>query len=294
MSRPVGLDLTLLRLLQHRTTLGLSNIAEELDITSRSMITRIKNLIQQGWILNWSVIFHPSVLFRKHSFLWLKTNPRETGFLKIFQKYQQQNALVSIEGLAGEYSLVAHFQFKNDIEFLNILETLDTLFSEEHLPDRYRWQEIVSIHKWQGFAVPQLVEKESLSAAQHELRKVLARTYTSPYPPNYTEISTYLQKSQSTVYRMLAQLQKKNFILGYSIEIAQNLRPAFKILVQLKIHPRGLQSAIDDLLTNPSVAAIYRTAEEFNLQLEMYANSIYDYDQLLKECYLTMPAILDS
>ena len=294
MSRPVGLDLALLRTLQHRTTLGISDLADELDISSRSMVPRIKKLMEQGWLLNWRVVFHPLTFFKKHSFLWLKTNPRETGYVDIFHKYHYQRTFISLEGLAGEYSLVAHFQFKNDSEFLNILEALDRLFSEKHLPDRYRWQEIVSIHKWQGFSVPQLAQIEPLSPAQHELMHALMHVYTGLRPPNYSDIATYLKKSQSTVYRMLAQLQKKGFLLGYSIETAPVLRPVFKIFVQLKIHPRGLQSAIDIFLDNHAVAAIYRTAEEFNLQLEVYTASVSDFDQLLKEFYLIIPSILDS
>jgi hypothetical protein len=60
------------------------------------------------------------------------------------------------------------------------------------------------------------------------------------------------------------------------------------------VHPKGLEETLAGLIENFAINSIYRTAEEFNVVLEVYANSINEFDEFLKLLYRENEFIIDT
>ena len=256
------------------------------------MTTKLRNLVKREIIASWVTVLHPQAIHSKHSFLWLKTNPREKGFLDILQKHQTNARLLSVVGITGEFSLLAHFQFQNDSDYLATIESLDTQFSLVS-PDRYRWQEVIAIHKWDGFGV-EAPTLEAVPKGLNDLLEHLRIPDKGVRPKSLLELVDETDVAHSTLHRSLRSLSERGIILGFSVELNHLLRPQVKLILQLRVHLRGLSETIGGISENLLVKSIFRTGEEFNLQLEVYTSSIKSYNEFLRELYIQNPHILDS
>ena len=102
--------------LQKRKSLSIKSSLDTETLSYRQYLRIIDKLVENNTITSWLPIFHPfSGDYKKLVWFFVRTNPRDPKDLQFLQSLGNQ--ILSLEGIAGPYSLSALIQFKSDQEF---------------------------------------------------------------------------------------------------------------------------------------------------------------------------------
>jgi len=163
-------------LISNRSNNSLRGLATELNI-STSQFRRIINYLQtEKLIKSWNMVINPNIFPKMKILLFfLKTNPNEPEVVnKLLENYNDQ-ALSQLEGIAGNYSLVAQFHYVDTSHFLDSLEFLYSLAGKTGF-QKYQLIEVIDVLKISGFCSSKITR--SLRSGEHDkLQKI--RTLTS-------------------------------------------------------------------------------------------------------------------
>ena len=204
--------------------------------------------------------------------------------------------LLSLDGIAGPFSLLALMQFSSDQEFNNSLESIDSHFAvlnPVYQNIRYQWLEIIAFYKYNGFAIPS--ETIQHLSNESEIKDILFTIgLQRNRPPTVDELAEKLHLSPSTMQKQLKQLEKGNSILGYSIRINSMFQPQVKAIIQVNILPKDYVQVQDALTKDPHINLLCKIQKEsFNLLAVIYTQSIHELNEWLKNLY-SIDGILDT
>ena len=122
-----SLSLSVLEELYRNSRVKASHLTDVLH-SSRQTISKIRTKIWEKHIIEApEIILNPLVLNLLFFFMEIKTNPSEP---RILEQIQNNDELVSIDGVLGDYSLIAKFEVPTRIRFSEILDQLDRNISE--------------------------------------------------------------------------------------------------------------------------------------------------------------------
>lgn len=288
-------DKLILKSLQERNSLSIKSSLDTETYSYRQYLRIIDRLFDKNIITGWIPVFHPFAgEHKKIVWFFLRTNPRDPQDLEYLQSLGGQ--LLSLDGIAGPFSLLALMQFSSDQEFNNSLESIDSHFA---VPNpvyqniRYQWLEIIAFYKYNGFSISsdplQQLSNES------EIKKAL---FTSGMqrnrPPTVDELAGNLHLSPSTMQKQLKQLEKGNSILGYSIRVNTAFQPEVKAIIQFNILPKDYVQVQTALVKDPHINLLCKIQKEsFNLLAVIYTQSIHELNEWLKALY-SLDGILDT
>ncbi len=284
-----------LRSLQNRRNISIKSSLETETYSYRQYLRIIDQLVEKSIITGWIPVFHPFAgEYKKLVWFFLRTNPRDPQDLAYLHSLGGQ--LLSLDGIAGPYSLLALMQFSSDQEFNNSLASIDNRFS---IPNpvyhniRYQWLEIIAFYKYNGFPIP----SENISHVVNELEIKNAFFNVGIQrnrPPTLDELSDQLKLAPSTLQKQLKQLEKSNSLLGYSISISQYLQPEVKAIIQFQIQPKDYVQVQSFLTEDPHISLLCKIQKEsFNLLAVIYTQSVQVLNEWLTSLY-DIEGILDT
>ncbi len=265
---------------------------------SRNWVSRtIKSLVKNGIIRSYTTIMDPAqVEIARDTILFMKSNPREQ---EVSKKVLQIEELESLDGVAGDFSLIGFFRFDSQGAFEDLLDRVDRVVASSG-SGKYNLVQVLTTYKKNRFKiVPRESKGSSLSSREMEVLRIIRRqkpTSEKPFPLTQEAIGRQLAPPmrQPTVSKILEKLTIKRAIVGYSIDIDFRLIGLpVKFFVRMKVLPGTASETAQSLVDMDEVWDLYRTSEDYSLLATVRTGSIDSFNNFLRKLYEN-ECVLDS
>jgi len=265
---------------------------------SRNWVSRtIKSLVKNGIIRSYTTIMDPAqVEIARDTILFMKSNPREQ---EVSKKVLQIEELESLDGVAGDFSLIGFFRFDSQGAFEDLLDRVDRVVASSG-SGKYNLVQVLTTYKKNRFKiVPRESKGSSLSSREMEVLRIIRRqkpTSEKPFPLTQEAIGRQLTPPmrQPTVSKILEKLTIKRAIVGYSIDIDFRLIGLpVKFFVRMKVLPGTASETAQSLVDMDEVWDLYRTSEDYSLLATVRTGSIDSFNNFLRKLYEN-ECVLDS
>lgn len=275
-----------IRKLNSKSKPNISKISKELNITRKTFENNFKKLLKGEIVENFTININPNIEPNlKYVILEIKTNPKEPELVEELLKISQ---LKMLDGIFGEFSLIALFIFKNSEEFNRVLNNLDLIMSNSYFK-KYQIIETIKVYKTNGLELVKIEKPHyKLDEIDYNILNILLEKQGSKLISTY-EIKHLLEEdiSQSTVYNRVKNLEESGIILNYSINFCPN-KIEFKGKFIVRIKPRN-PSKYDNLalnlVKNPHITDLFRIGEQYGLFAIIRVKEIEDYRNFIRELY---------
>jgi DNA-binding Lrp family transcriptional regulator len=257
---------------------------------SRNWVSRtIKNLATKGVIRSYTTIVDPvQVKAARDTILFMKSNPREQDVSK---KLLQMEELESLDGIAGEFSLVGFFRFDSHGAFEHLLDRVDSVVASSRT-GKYNLVQVLTTYKKNRFKIADSEASEShLSPKELALLRIIRRQKArpeTPFPLTQEAIGKRMTPSmrQPAVSKAIEKLMVKNSIIGYSIDLDFSLIGLpVKFFVRMKVSPGTASETAKKLVDMDEVWDLYRTSEDYSLFATVRTKSIDSFNLFLRKLY---------
>lgn len=265
---------------------------------SRNWVSRtIKGLVKNGVIRSYTTIVDPAqIKAARDTILFMKSNPREQDVSK---KVLQLEELESLDGIAGDFSLIGFFRFDSHGAFEDLLDRVDNVVASSGA-GKYNLVQILTTYKKNRFKiVPKEYTESNLSAKELSLLSIIHRQKPSsdePFPLTQEAIGKRMKPlmSQPAVSKSMEKLLIKRAIVGYSIDIDFSyLDLPVKFFVRVKVSPGAAGETAQELADMDEVWNLYRTSEDYTLFAIVRTESIESFNKFLRKLY-TNENVLDT
>ncbi|MFW9958616.1 MAG: Lrp/AsnC family transcriptional regulator [Candidatus Odinarchaeota archaeon] len=257
---------------------------------SRNWVSRtIKGLVKSGAILSYTTIIDPAqVQGARETILFMKSNPREQD---VSEKLMEMEELESLDGIAGDFSLLGTFRFDSQGAFENLLDRVDSVVASSGA-GKYNLVQVLTTYKKNRFTIiPSSSPESYLSRKELALLRVIYRhepTIENPFPLTQEEIGTRMNPplSQPAVSKSIEKLMIKRAIIGYSISTDFSLIDLpVKFFVRIKVSPGTASDIAQKLTSMREVWDLYRTSEDYSLLAMVRIGSVTSFNQFLRRLY---------
>ena len=257
---------------------------------SRNWVSRsIRGLVKKGAIRSYTTIVNPAqVKSARDTILFVKTNPREQDVSK---KILQMEELESLDGIAGEFSLIGFFRFDSQGPFEDLLDRVDSVVASSGT-GKYNLVQILTTYKKNRCKISQTESSESqLSSKDLSLLRIIRHqrpTIERPFPLTQAAIGKRMNPTmaQSAVSKAIDRLVIKRAIVGYSIDIDFSLIGLpVKFFVRVKVSPGTASEVAQRLAEMDAIWDLYRTSEDYTLLATVRTESIESFNGFLRELY---------
>ena len=299
-----SIDKQILYFLDRNSRQSYSKIAKEIDIPKTSVGYRIYRMIENGIIKDFYTVI----------------NPFKLGFIpfRFYLRFQYANPSIEnqiinhfacdprawwVASLDGKYNLAVNMLIKNHHEFLDFWKT--TL-------DKYRYyiqEEVFSIYfqlcaRNYSYLYPSEVTKDiqkyiitleekkiTLSENEVTLLRLLSNSTRTPG----SEIAHQLNISPPGIYYLFKQLEKKEIILGYrvNLDIKKIGFEDFKLDIFLTDYQRR-DEVISCLEQNPHLVLLSRSVGISDIEAEFHFENIEMLHVVINQLYERFPEIIRS
>jgi DNA-binding Lrp family transcriptional regulator len=257
---------------------------------SRNWASRtIKGLVKSGVIRSYTTIIDPAqVQGTRDTILFMKSNPREYD---VSMKLMEIEELESLDGIAGDFSLLGTFRFDSHGAFENLLDRVDSVVASSGA-GKYNLVQVLTTYKKNRFKVIPTESPESyLTRKELALLRIMYRyepTTESPFPLTQEEIGARMNPplSQPAVSKSIDKLLMKRAIVGYSINTDYTLIGLpVKFFVRIKVIPGTVSDIAQRLADMREVWDLYRTSEDYSLLAMVRTSGVTTFNQFLKQLY---------
>ncbi|MDH4212291.1 MAG: AsnC family transcriptional regulator [Candidatus Thorarchaeota archaeon] len=257
---------------------------------SRNWVSRtIKGLVKSGAIRSYTTIIDPAhVQGTRETILFMKSNPREQD---VSSKLMDMEELESLDGIAGDFSLLGTFRFDSQGAFENLLDRVDSVVASSGA-GKYNIVQVLTTYKKNRFTIiPSSSPESYLSRKELALLRVMYRhepTVENPFPLTQEEIGTRMNPplSQPAVSKSIEKLMIKRAIIGYSISTDFSLIGLpVKFFVRIKVSPGTASDIAQKLTSMREVWDLYRTSEDYSLLAMVRISSVMAFNQFLRRLY---------
>jgi DNA-binding Lrp family transcriptional regulator len=257
---------------------------------SRNWVSRtIKGLVKSGAIRSYITVIDPAqVQGTRDTILFMKSNPREQDVSK---RLMQMEELESLDGIAGDFSLLGTFRFGSQGAFENLLDRVDSVVASSGT-GKYNLVQVLTTYKKNRFTIIPIESPESyLSRKELALLRIMYRhqpTMENPFPLTQEEIGARMNPplSQPSVSKSIDKLLMKRAIVGYSINTDYSLIGLpVKFFVRIKVIPGTASDIAQTLTTMREVWDLYRTSEDYSLLAMVRTSSVMAFNQFLRLLY---------
>ncbi len=270
---------------------NISKISKELGITRQTFQNKFEMLKDKGIIKNFTININPNIRPNlKYVILEIKTNPKEPHIVEDLLKIPQMKML---DGIFGEYSLIALFVFEDSDEFNKVLLKVDEIMGTSFFK-KYQIIEAIKVFKTNGIDVTatELEIDLNLDQTDYNVLKIMENEQNLKLISTY-EISKIFKKrynvelSQSTIYNRIKRLEESSVILNYSI----NFKPkkvGFKGKFIVRIKPKDSSKYSElalSLVKRDEIVYLFRMGEQYGLFAIVRVKRIEDFGDFIKNLY---------
>ncbi|MFQ6075945.1 MAG: Lrp/AsnC family transcriptional regulator [Candidatus Bathyarchaeia archaeon] len=287
------MDLKILSILQENSRTSLTAIERKLGVSRFVIRSRLNRLFEEGAIHKPSIIIDPATLgYRRIVFFEFKTNPHEPWLARFLESLE---CCENLDGIAGEYSLLARFRFKGDDEFSSVLKSIDRAMARSTFK-KYRFLNVIHRYKESGVVFDERLRKESMvDEIDLMILAVLQNQQgyaEGPLPITLSEVSKVISRSgrpisQPAVHRRIKRLMEARVILRNTV-LMNHLRlgQRAKFVLRIKANPSAYDSlARTSLAPLREVIDLYRTGENYGLLAVIRVKSVSSYNDFLVKLY---------
>ncbi|MFX1237941.1 MAG: hypothetical protein ACFFAS_10475 [Promethearchaeota archaeon] len=267
-----------------------SNISRELGVSSQTLKKHLKEMKNNNIVNHFTINIHPRIEPNlRYVLLEIKTNPNEP---KLVENLLQIPQLRMLDGIFGEFSLIALFVFRGSEEFNKVLAIIDKTMANSYFK-KYKISEIIRIYKTNGIKLSEVkITKKKLDNYDFWLLKILQDNQEMKLLSTY-EISKILKSrenielSQSTVYNRIKALEDSGVILNYCINFnPKKIGIEGKYIVRIKPKdPSKYKELALRLEKNPFITDLFRIGEQYGLFAIVRVLAIQDYGDFIKKLY---------
>lgn len=299
-----SIDRQILYALDRNSRQSYRNISKKIHIANTSIGYRIKRMIETGIIKNFYTVINPFKLGFIPFRFYLRfqyTNPSIES--QIISHFSNDPRAWWVASLNGKYNLAVNMLIKTHHEFLDFwMATLE----------KYRYyiqEEVFSIYfqlcalnysylypggetkDIQKYVINNEEKKIKLSKNEISLLKLLSGSARTPE----TELANRLNISLSGVNYHLKQLETKEIILGYrvNLDIKKIGYEDFKLDVYLTDYKKR-NEVISYLETNPHLVLLSRSAGISDVEAEFHLEDVESLHRIIEKLFDRFPNIIRS
>jgi len=286
-------DRRVLEILVKDSRTPLTEISKRTGFSRFVVRDRIENLFEAGIILGSTVVVNPTqVGISRTVFFEFKTNPHEPWLARMLEEVSSCDF---VDGVAGEFSLLARFRLADDEHFDAILKRVDDTMGKSYFK-KYRVVNAIRIFKESGVALrTNIVKSLKVDGVDLKLLGILlnqAEYAKSPLPLSTVELSKQLcglgiEISQPAVFNRLSRLESNGVILRHTLRLDYHkLGLQAKFITRIKVNPNVYDMVAESYLASmPQVFDLYRTGEEYGLLAMVRVKDVTEYNSFLLKLY---------
>ncbi|MFW9950050.1 MAG: Lrp/AsnC family transcriptional regulator [Candidatus Thorarchaeota archaeon] len=290
-SQTLNFEYQLIKELNKSSKVNFSIIEKTLGITRKTLLSLFKKVKKKKMINNFSININPNIQPNlKYVFLEIKTNPKEPQIVDELLKIPQ---LLMLDGIFGEYSLMALFVFKTSKEYYDVLNNLDRIMSSSHFK-KYQLLETIKTFKVNGIELSDklIISSLQLDEIDYLILKILAEEQ------GYKLLSTYeiknilknkykIEISQPTVSIRIKALRSNNIILNYAINFnPRKIGFTGKFIMKIKPIDTSKYDELARILEKKKeITHLFRIGEEYGLLTIIRVREIEDYKYFITNLY---------
>ncbi|TFG15455.1 Lrp/AsnC family transcriptional regulator [Candidatus Thorarchaeota archaeon] len=287
----------LLRELLEDSRANIQSLAKSLGKGRNWVARTIRKLVKWQVIRAYLTILNPAKVYaERNSILLIKSNPREVTLSRALLNMPE---LESLDGISGEYSLLALFRFRKSQSFNEFLDKMDKVVAATEA-QKYDLVQVLATYKTHGFLVRKNGFSEfMLSDVDWSLLNTIRRweaTTEEPMSPSQRRIGEEMQKeiSQPAVSKVMRRLAMKNVILGHSIDIDfKYVDLPIKFFLRIKPKPGKVAKTAEYVSLFKEVWDLHRVGGDYSLFATVRTEDIEDYNRFLRALYRNS-AIIDT
>ena len=268
-----------------------SVIEKNLNISRKTILRLLRQIKKYKMINNFSININPNIQPNlKYVFLEIKTNPKEPQIVNELLKMPQ---LLMLDGIFGEYSLIALFIFKSSEEYYNVLNLIDEIMSSSHFK-KYQLLETIKTFKINGIELSNKIVSKSLQLNEIDylILNILSKKQGLKLLSTY-EIRRILKDyydieiSQPTISNRIKALRSHKVILNYAINFnPKEIGFNGKFIMKIKpLNPLEYDDLARKLEKKKEITHLFRIGEEYGLLAIIRVNKIDDYRFFIKQLY---------
>ncbi|MHA1683429.1 MAG: Lrp/AsnC ligand binding domain-containing protein [Promethearchaeota archaeon] len=286
---------SLLKELYRDSFMSVLELANRLEV-SRQNISKYLEVIEGEGFIKYTIIENPNIQASRNFFTEIKTNPEEP---EIITKLLGIKAIITIDGIIGQNSLIVRFTVRNNIEFTDVLEEMDRIISGSRF-QHYKIIECIKTFKDGGIEFTGGNGAGPPPTHVLDANDVAIINILKDFPTkfSYKNIFSILQArginlAYATVRRKVRLLQERGVIRSFSIKISPGFikETASPLKFYLQIIPKDLSRyntlASEILAKTEEIVELYRTGEEYGILAVVRTSSVEKYRDFLEELYRT-------
>ncbi|MHA1273304.1 MAG: Lrp/AsnC family transcriptional regulator [Promethearchaeota archaeon] len=256
----------------------------------RYKINRLRELkIINNFTIN---IFPNEPINLRYVLLEIKTNPQEP---ELVEKLLTIPQLRMLDGIFGEFSLIALFIFESTNQYQKTLQKIDKIMAKSYFK-KYQIVEPIKIFKTNGIKLKnrKIKLKRNLDNKDIAILRIL-RDKQSIKPLSTYKIKKILNSefniniSQPTIYNRIKSLEKAGIILNYTFNFNPRML-GFKGKYILRIKPKDpskYDSLAKNLEENINITDLFRIGDEYGLFAIVRVKEVEDYKSFIVDLYNT-------
>ncbi|MBE0525862.1 MAG: Lrp/AsnC family transcriptional regulator [Candidatus Thorarchaeota archaeon] len=203
----------------------------------------------------------------------------------------QIEELASLDGIAGDFSLIGFFRFDSQGAFEDLLDRVDDVVASSGT-GKYNLVQVLTTYKKNRFKIaPNESNETHLSSKDVALLRIMRNqkpTEENPFPLTQDTIGKLMKPpmSQPAVSKAIEKLLAKGTIAGYSVGIDFNfIGLPVKFFIRMKVLPGTAAETAQKLADMDEVWDLYRTSEDFTLFAIIRTESIEAINRFLRKIY---------
>lgn len=283
----------LIKFLNSKSKPNFKRISKKLRITRQTFQNKFDKLKQKDLISNFTININPNIFPKlNYVILEIKTNPKEPYLVEELLNISQ---LKMLDGIFGEFSLIALFIFKSTEEFNQILTQIDYIMAKSYFK-KYQLSETIKVFKTNGIKLSDKKISPGLKFDNKDylILEILQERQTSKLISTYNmskllKAEYNLEMSQATIYNRIKKLEELDVILNYSINFCP-VRIGYKGKFLVRIKPKD-PSKYDEIALklekNHNITDLFRIGEQFGLFAIIRVKEIQNYAFFIRNLYDT-------
>ncbi len=271
----------------------ISKISDNLLITRKTFQKYFDKLKAQKIISNFTINVNPNIHPNlKYVIIEIKTNPKEPELSEELLKISQ---LKMLDGIFGEFSLLALFIFKDAEDFNEILNKIDQIMSNSYFK-KYNIIETIKVFKTYGIKLTnfKINLKKSIDNIDYGILQILQNQQ------KIKQISTYdirdklkdifnIDISQPSISKRIEKLKDDGIILNYAVNFnPRSIGFKGKYIVRIKPKdPSKYNELALKLEEKGEITDLFRIGEQYGMLAIVRVKNIEDYGTFIWKLYET-------
>lgn len=293
-------NLALIKQLNSRTKFNISKTSQFLELSRQTIQNKLNNLRNRQIIKNFTININPNIQPNNLKFVMLeiKTNPKEPKLVEELLKLPQ---LKMLDGIFGEFSLIALFIFKSSDEYYQILNEIDKIMAQSYFK-KYQIIETIKIFKTNGIKLGNsgfskqfeldkiddlilkiLQERQGLKPiSTYDIKHIINEQYKDIVLKHYKQ-----GISQPTVHNKIKNLENNGVILNYTINFnPRKLGIQGKYNVRIKPKdPSKYDVLARKLEKKKEITDLFRIGAQYGLFAIVRVRKIADFGNFIRDLY---------